>query len=541
MAIVVFDNFESHSDGQLITDYNTYSFASFPNAGSSGSGNPSTIWECDTGWLYCDVDSQGRKWGYSGRPIDWPDKYFSRINTRNSSVADQTVSFKYKSADFGVGGYTEEGGDATDVWLRYQTQYWLYIIQFDRTNNGIVAKRKVPTNSNGQWLGPSNNISNKGCYYTLKTDSQQPVHGAGNLFISWSGLTSVLNATSDFGKPSYPNLAHDGTSSGGTTYDFKCTITTYDGGGLFNYVRLQLFRAGVLVGSWTDANDCISPSGGRTFQEDWDNGYFNAVTGYQAAWGFPIYTAGKSGLRADNIQYWIDDFTLESPTQTPPLVPTVVTTAATSITTTAATINATVNPRGTQTDAYFQWGTSSTLSGASTTASTDKGSGTVATTHSANLSGLSQGTTYYYRIVAENDGGTSNGSILSFTTANSPIATTQSANNITQTTATLRGTVDPESASSTGFFRWGTDATLTTYTETSAQDVGSGPNAVNVAQDISGLSAGTTYYFRIGGTNLNGTRLGAIFNFTTESPPVEGEVPTFVATGSVQGLTSVTM
>ena len=102
-------------------------------------------------------------------PNAWSDRFFFRLNTQDTA-RDQVVSFNYKSAPFGQDGFPVEGGDAADIWLRYQTQYWLYVVQFDRVNNCIVAKRKVPTNDNGQWGGSSSLISNKGVYYTLLTD-----------------------------------------------------------------------------------------------------------------------------------------------------------------------------------------------------------------------------------------------------------------------------------------------------------------------------------------------------------------------------------
>ncbi|MGH7899424.1 MAG: hypothetical protein ACREQQ_15825 [Candidatus Binatia bacterium] len=39
-----------------------------------------------------------------------------------------------------------------------------------------------------------------------------------------------------------------------------------------------------------------------------DNGYYNGVPGWQAAWGLPITQPGASGFRADNVKFWIDDF-----------------------------------------------------------------------------------------------------------------------------------------------------------------------------------------------------------------------------------------
>jgi hypothetical protein len=86
-----------------------------------------------------------------------------RINT-TATAADPTVEWDFKAAS---------ANNATDVWLNYQTQYWLYVVQFDRSDNCIVAKRKIPTNTaaSAEWggvgVGHSVEIANKGIYYTV--------------------------------------------------------------------------------------------------------------------------------------------------------------------------------------------------------------------------------------------------------------------------------------------------------------------------------------------------------------------------------------
>jgi YD repeat-containing protein len=101
--------------------------------------------------------------------------------------------------------------------------------------------------------------------------------------------------------------------------------------------------------------------------------------------------------------------------------PTVTTSAATSVTSTTATLNGTVNPNGSSTTAYFQYGT--TTSYGSTTASQSMGSGTSAVAASANLTGLTAGGTYHFRIVAINSAGTSYGSDMSFIASSTPPST----------------------------------------------------------------------------------------------------------------------
>ena len=94
--------------------------------------------------------------------------------------------------------------------------------------------------------------------------------------------------------------------------------------------------------------------------------------------------------------------------------PTATTNSATNITANSVTLNGVVNPNGSATTANFQWGT--TTGYGNTTSIQSIGSGTSNVSVTANLTGLSSGTTYHYRIVATNAGGTSNGSDISFTT-----------------------------------------------------------------------------------------------------------------------------
>ena len=101
--------------------------------------------------------------------------------------------------------------------------------------------------------------------------------------------------------------------------------------------------------------------------------------------------------------------------------PTVTTSTAFSITSTSATINGSVNPNGSAANAWFEWGTSSTLSTYnSTTAFLPF---TSILTVQSDLSGLSPSTTYYYRVAASNSAGGSRGTISNFTTSSS--STTQ--------------------------------------------------------------------------------------------------------------------
>ncbi len=211
----------------------------------------------------------------------------------------------------------------------------------------------------------------------------------------------------------------------------------------------------------------------------------------------------------------------------PGAAPAVTTLAATSVNATAATLNGNATPNGLATTAWFEWGTSSTLSSYDSTPSQAVGSGTSGVAVDAGLTGLATGTTYYYRIAANNGQGTNRGSILSFIPGTAPTASTSAATSVGATTATLNGSATPNGLATTAFFEWGTSSTLSSCFSTSSQAVGSGTSGVAVNAGLTGLSSGNTYYFRIVTNNAQGTSRGLILSFVPGASPA---VSTSVAT-----------
>jgi phosphodiesterase/alkaline phosphatase D-like protein len=91
----------------------------------------------------------------------------------------------------------------------------------------------------------------------------------------------------------------------------------------------------------------------------------------------------------------------------------VITNPATNVASSSATLNGLVDPHGLSTSVHFQYGT--TTSYGSTTASQTK-TGNTYQSVSVNISGLSPSTTYHFRIVASNTGGSRYGADKVFTT-----------------------------------------------------------------------------------------------------------------------------
>jgi len=121
--------------------------------------------------------------------------------------------------------------------------------------------------------------------------------------------------------------------------------------------------------------------------------------------------------------------------------------------------------------------------------------------------------TFWFSSEYVKTGGSSKGTkIASFKFGNDPTVTTLAATAVAAPNATLNGTVNPNGLATTYYFQWGTSTAYgNTTTTTSA---GSGTTAVAVSANITGLVAGTPYYFRLVATNSDGTAYGTDLTFT---------------------------
>jgi hypothetical protein len=232
---------------------------------------------------------------------------------------------------------------------------------------------------------------------------------------------------------------------------------------------------------------------------------------------------------------------------TQPATPAVASERTSNVTQSDATLEAQVNPNNQAMSYYFKYGTSPTLSGATTVPlppGTEIGSSFGEQTASQDIGGgLAVNTTYYYRVVAVNATGATEGSIESFTTLPlAPTAGTQHASSITQTTATLNGTLTTQGAETTYRFQYVDEADFrrSGYEQaTSAPQpeirVGSSPETVSAAFGVSGLEPDTTYRFRLVATNAGGATAGAEQTFSTLvlAPGVATGLPVSMASTAV--------
>ena len=118
--------------------------------------------------------------------------------------------------------------------------------------------------------------------------------------------------------------------------------------------------------------------------------------------------------------------------------------------------------------------------------------------------------------------------------AQAPAVTTGSASGVTSTGATLNGTVNPEGADTTYQFQYGTSTSYGSVTPASPASAGSGTGTISESANLSGLSASTTYDYRLVATNATGTTDGGNQTFTTPATTTTGNAFTPVG-GLIQG------
>lgn len=219
--------------------------------------------------------------------------------------------------------------------------------------------------------------------------------------------------------------------------------------------------------------------------------------------------------------------------------PSINSTSSGNLTDTSATLNATVTANGLATSVYFEYGPTASFGSAS--AIQNIGSGNSPVSVAANLSGLSAGTSYFFRAVATNSLGTTLGNTLSFTTAAPlPAVTTTPASFVTAYTASLNGDVTPNGLDTSVYFEWGDRSDLLSFSN-SPVAIGNGTTLMPNWLSIGSLSPDATYFFRIVALNVNhgvtNKTYGSTLSFRTL--PVKPAVATMGVTNATT--TAVTL
>jgi phosphodiesterase/alkaline phosphatase D-like protein len=216
------------------------------------------------------------------------------------------------------------------------------------------------------------------------------------------------------------------------------------------------------------------------------------------------------------------------PTQqllTLPNPPVVATGSPSALTPTSATLAGTVNPGSAghsaqdDTTYRFQYSTDESFSASSTVA--DAGEGTSAVPVQASLHGLEPGTTYHYRLIAQNNNDKTSqqvtGEPQTFTTIPTPPALTGAgATQITASSALITTTLETQGLPTRWELQLGTSPAALQY---QAAGNTASPEPQPIGAQLEHLQPGVTYYYRLIAESPDGTGETGILAFTTTAPP----------------------
>jgi len=310
------------------------------------------------------------------------------------------------------------------------------------------------------------------------------------------------------------------------TYTFNLTDAYGDGwnGGTLSVQQNGTTVATIGMSTGSSATEMVVLCDNMSTSLVWNGGSFQ----YEA--GFSIIGPDGTQLFAHDSMdtYTTYTFTTNCGGSGPVITdPTVATNPATNVAQTTATLNGTItNPDNvTITAKGFEW---KATTGGTYTPVTVTGS-----TLTYALDNLTANTGYTYKAFITFNGTTVYGSEVTFTTlqqgqATEPSATTAAATNVTQTTATLNGSIsNPDNVTITAKgFEWKATAggTYTPVTVTGN----------DLTYNLSGLTANTGYTYKAFVTTANGTHYGNEVTFTTLQQGVEPcDVPTGLDTTTV--------
>ncbi|MGD0756768.1 MAG: DUF1566 domain-containing protein [Bacteroidales bacterium] len=247
--------------------------------------------------------------------------------------------------------------------------------------------------------------------------------------------------------------------------------------------------------------------------------------------GTGTFTSSLTGLTTDTM-YYVRAYATNSVgtaygndvTFTTLQTSTVNTTAATSVAYSTATLNGTINANNLSITVTFEYGTSTSY-GSTVAASPGTVMGSTLTNVTASITGLTSGTTYHFRAKAISSSGTVYGSDLSFTTFIPPTVTSITVKQTGPSDATLNCTVNANGQSTTVNFEYGSDTNYGSSASGSPNPV-TGSSPTGVSADITGITPGTTYHFRVNTVSLGVTAYGTDQAFTIcWGPSVDAHQP----------------
>ncbi len=411
-------------------------------------------------------------------------------NVTPSVSTNSATNISYNNAT--LNGYVSaNGGNSVSAWFEWGTSSGNLYSQTNQVNYGSTSG----TSYNYSLGGLTQNTT-----YYFRAVAQSPngqiVYGNQMTFTTQSSYTGC---TYNCGGNSQPNVTTYGATGVGENYanlngyvNTNSTFTTVwfewgtNSGSLYNSTNKNGF--GSNSGNFNQSISGLSPN--TTY-------YYRAVA------------QNSSGTVYGNVLTFTTTNTYFNQNvcgQGLDCQPQAVTTLATSITQTSARLNGLgiQNGNNVSTNGYFEWGINQNLGNRTTESFI--GSSTSNPFYS-NVSGLSEGVTYYYRAVVTNQYGVARGDITSFRTNRTVIINTGTSGN--NDTIIYRNT----GTTTTNIIR---ENTNTTNTNTINRNITNTPAVVvtNI-NDATGISKPSLVFLNVSNNGVSLNRLGTIDYFVS--------------------------
>jgi hypothetical protein len=150
--------------------------------------------------------------------------------------------------------------------------------------------------------------------------------------------------------------------------------------------------------------------------------------------------------------------------------------------------------------------------------------GNTATSVEQSVTGLVSGGYYTFQVSVTNANGTSTDSI-SFQTPDAPSVQTGASSNVSATSASVSWEINTFNKTTSATVSYSVNSDMTNATEISLGELAPALSASSGAASLTGLVAGTTYYYNFSALNDAGSNTGVVRSFTTFGAPIVSVLP----------------
>jgi hypothetical protein len=192
---------------------------------------------------------------------------------------------------------------------------------------------------------------------------------------------------------------------------------------------------------------------------------------------------------------------------------------------THTTLCAQINPDGLLTHYHFEYGTTTGYGTSIPIPDGEIPAGFSVETVCTNATGLQPNTTYHFRVLTSNEGGTVNGTDQTLTTLPPVLIDSTFTTNVASTSVDLRALINPVGNATHYHFEYGTTTSYGQSVPNPDQELAIGEEDQTVSQHIQNLTPNTTYHYRVVANNTFGTITGPDQTFTTQQTGTQFALP----------------